>query len=123
MGRKIKQQRIAQTHDKPLKEEGVNIRGQRQSSATVMGWRPSLGLVGGLHSARAESGGPKDGGNRLAGSSIDFCSSISASCRFIHQNVFCIGQADLLDGRFARLASKPAGEQTGQDSSDPINFL
>ena len=39
---------------------------------TVMGWRPSLGLVRGLHSKRpaleeAESGEPKGGGNRLAG--------------------------------------------------------
>ena len=43
------------------------------------------------------------------------CSSISASFRFTRQNVYCIGQADLLDGQFARPASKPAGKQTGQN--------
>ena len=34
-----------------------------------MGWMPSLGLIGGLHSARqrVDSGEPKCGGNRLPG--------------------------------------------------------
>ena len=50
-----------------------------------------------------------------AGRNSRLCSSISASFRFTRQNVYCIGQADLLDGRFARPASKPAGEQTGQN--------
>ena len=52
-----------------------------------------------------------------AGRNSRLCSSISASFRFTRQNVYSIGQAGLLDGRFARPASKPAGEQTSQNIS------
>ena len=51
-----------------------------------------------------------------AGRNIRLCSSISASFRFTRQNDYWIGQADLLDGRFTRPASKPAVEQTGQNT-------
>ena len=37
------------------------------------------------------------------------------SCAELYANG-CIGQAGLRVGRFARLASKPAGEQTGQNT-------
>ena len=52
-----------------------------------------------------------------AGRNSRLCPSISASFRFTRQSVYCIGQADLLDGRFARPAIKPAREQTGQNSN------
>ena len=48
--------------------------------------------------------------SRSAGRFSRLVPSISASFRFTRQNAYCIGQADLLDGRFTRLASKQAGE-------------
>ena len=68
----------------------------------VLAFRPHSDLLAGLSTVSA-------------GRYSRLCSSISASFRFTRQNVHCIGQADLLDGRFTRPASKPAGEQTDQN--------
>ena len=51
--------------------------------------------------------------NQSAGRINGLHSSISASFQSSH----CIGQAGLRVGRFARLTSKPAGDQTGQSTS------
>ena len=53
--------------------------------------------------------------NKSAGRITGLHSSVSASFRFTRQSIHCIGQAGLRVGRFACLASKPAGEQTGQN--------
>ena len=52
---------------------------------------------------------------KSAGRITGLHSSISVSFRFTRQSIHCIGQAGLRVGRFARPASKPAGEQTGQN--------
>ena len=61
--------------------------------------------------------------SRSASRNSRLCSSISASFRFTRQNLYSIGQAGLLDGRFAKLASKSAGEQTGQNKASQNLYL
>ena len=51
--------------------------------------------------------------SRSVGRFSKLYSSIWAPFRTTRQNVYRIGQADLMDGRFVRLASKLAGEQNG----------
>ena len=51
----------------------------------------------------------------VAGRITGLHSSVSASFRFTRQSIHCIGQPGLRVGRFARLASKPADKQTGQN--------
>ena len=53
--------------------------------------------------------------NKSAGRFTGLHSSVLAPFWFTRQSVQCIGQAGLSVGRFARLASKPAGEQIGQN--------
>ncbi len=61
--------------------------------------------------------------NKSAGQITGLHSSISASFRFTRQSIHCIGQAALRVGQFARLTSKPAGEQTGQNISTKQLFF
>ena len=49
--------------------------------------------------------------------SVDFVLAFRPHSDLLAKNVYCIGQAGLLNVRFARLASKPAGEHTGQNTS------
>lgn len=50
-----------------------------------------------------------------AGQNSRLCFSILASFRFNCQNIYYIGQTNLLNGCYARPASKPVGKQTGQN--------
>lgn len=63
--------------------------------------------------------------NDSAGRIVVLHPSISASSRFTRPSIHCIGQAVLRVGRFARVASESAGEQTAQkiETIHEINLI